>query len=164
MPVVRRQLSMYVPSDSAKAIEDVRALVDPIQHSLIPAHVTLCREDELSDFSAIQSRLENIPCTPIALTFGRPVAFFAHGLLLPCIAGEPQFRCLREYILGTQNIKDQKPHLTLAHPRNSKSPGNSLDHALRLPATLQLILPTICLIAQEDAKPWQVLRVYELAV
>lgn len=163
MPVIRRQLSMYVPSDSAKAIENVRAIVDPMQHSLISAHVTLCKEDELLDFASIQSRLEHIPFAPIALTFGRPVEFFAHGLLLPCIAGEQQFRALREYILGSQNIKDQKPHMTLAHPRNPKSPGNSLAHALRLPATIHLVFPTIRLIEQEDTKPWQVLHVYELA-
>ena len=44
----RIQLTLFVPPPNAELIESVRRLVDPIQHQLIPAHVTLCREDEFA--------------------------------------------------------------------------------------------------------------------
>jgi hypothetical protein len=51
---VRKQLSMYDPSGAAQDIEAVRKVVDPIQNSLIPAHITLCREDELCDLAKLK--------------------------------------------------------------------------------------------------------------
>lgn len=160
--MVRRQLSLYVPGTLSDAIEEVRAMVDPVQHGLIPAHVTLCREDELVDFVDMAGRLASIPLAPVALTFGPAVAFFGHGLLLPCVQGEPEFLALREHILGSKQIKDQKPHMTLAHARNPRSAGNSLAAALRLPSTIALVFPVIHLIEQEDAKPWRVLDTYQM--
>ncbi|MEQ1633746.1 MAG: hypothetical protein ABL997_15305 [Planctomycetota bacterium] len=44
---MRTQLSLFVPPPHDVLVESVRAVVDPVQHALIPAHVTLCREDEL---------------------------------------------------------------------------------------------------------------------
>lgn len=163
MSNTRRQLSLYVPTHLAAAIEDVRERVDPVQTALIPAHVTLCREDELLlDFTAIERRLKSVPYAAPALTFGRPIKFSSHGILLPCVDGESQFRSLREYILGSQNAKELLPHMTLAHPRNPKSCGKSLEHALCLPETIHLVFPTIHLIEQEDARPWQVLNAFAL--
>lgn len=49
---LRSQLSLFVPpiigGDTRVDIEAIRCIVDPVQHRLIPAHVTLCREDELT--------------------------------------------------------------------------------------------------------------------
>lgn len=41
-PAMRIQLSMYVPQTASALLEEVCQLLDPIQASLIPAHVTLC--------------------------------------------------------------------------------------------------------------------------
>ncbi len=160
--MIRRQLSLYVQGVLSQAIEDVRAMVDPVQHRLIPAHVTLCREDELLGLTGLEGRLASLPLAPITLTFGRPLVFSGHGLLLPCIQGEPEFRALREYILGSKSIKDHKPHMTLAHPRNPRSAGNSLATALRLSGTIELVFSAIHLIEQETAQPWRVLGTYPL--
>jgi 2'-5' RNA ligase len=159
---IRKQLSMYVPSDVAKAIEGVRKVVDPIQSSLIPAHITLCREDELYDLSKLKDRLSNIAVKPLTLSFGKPEVFSGHGLLLNCVEGEEEFRFLREYLLISKNIRNQKPHITLAHPRNPKSIGNLLSNTLKLAEIIKITFPTIYLIEQEGDGPWQVLERYEL--
>lgn len=162
MPESRKQLSMYVPPAAAVKIEAVRRVADPIQSGLIPAHVTLCREDELDDLESVRARLCRPSFGPLALRFGRPVAFSGHGILLECVGGEEQFRALREYLLASSNIRDQPPHITLAHPRNPKSSGNLLSNASALPQVIEVTFPSVCLIAQEGNNPWQLLENYEL--
>ncbi len=159
---IRQQLSMYVPTDAAKEIEEVRKIVDPIQSRLIPAHITLCREDELGDFSTLKARLSNIPFKPLTLSFGKPEIFSDYGLLLNCITGEDKFRFLREYLLASKNIRNQTPHVTLAHPRNPKATGNSPVNTARLPEIITITFLTIYLIEQERNEPWQLLERYEL--
>jgi 2'-5' RNA ligase len=153
---------MYVPEDVAKAIEDVRKTVDPMQSRLIPAHITLCREDELEDNSKLHDRLSNIPFKPLTLRFGRPEIFSGHGLLLNCVEGADQFRMLREYLLDSKNIRNQMPHITLAHPRNPKADGNLLGATAALPDIITIKFSTIYLIEQEAGEPWRILARYEL--
>jgi 2'-5' RNA ligase len=162
MHEIRKQLSLYVPANAAKEIEDVRKIVDPIQSNLIPAHITLCRDDELNDLAAIKARLTHIPLKPITLRFGRPEVFSGHGLLLNCVDGEDEFRLLREYLLASKNIKNLRPHITLAHPRNPKSDGDLLGNTSRLPEMIEITFPSIYLIEQTRNEPWRVLEKYEL--
>lgn len=162
MPDHRKQLSMYVPPDAAREIEAVRKVVDPIQSSLIPAHMTLCREDELGDLASVRARLRSVPFKPLTLRFGKAAVFLGHGLLLECIEGEGQFRALREYLLASSQIRNQKPHITLAHPRNPRSSENSLSNAAMLPEVIEVTFPSIYLIEQAGNEPWQLLEEYGL--
>jgi 2'-5' RNA ligase len=162
MPAIRKQLSMYVPENAAKAIEEVRKTVDPIQSALIPAHITLCREDELDDLSKLHDRLSSIPFKPLTLRFGKPEIFSGRGLLLNCVEGADDFRLLREYLLDSKNIKNQMPHITLAHPRNPKSAGNLLSAAAALPDVITINFPAIYLIEQKAIAPWRILARYHL--
>lgn len=159
---MRKQLSMFVPPGGATEIEDVRRLLDPIQHGLIPAHITLCREDELADLSVTQQRLNNIPLPPLTLRFGKPEIFSGHGVLLHCVEGEDAFRALREYLLDSKDIHTQRPHITLAHPRNPKAPGNTLDHAARLREGITITFPAVFMIEQVGSAPWRVLSEHQL--
>ena len=158
----RQQLSMFVPVQAATELEQVRRVVDPVQSSLIPAHITLCREDELRGLPAIRNRLQNLHLPAISLSFAPAEIFYEHGLIMHCIAGEHAFLHLREFVLDSKNIRAQHPHLTLAHPRNPKAPGNSLEVAANLPTPLQLVFPSICLIEQSGDYPWRVLEAYAL--
>jgi len=164
MRKTRRQLSLYLPGDAGIELEAVRRILDPIQSRLIPAHVTLCREDEISRISEskVQDRLANPRLRPITLRFGRPEAFSGHGVLLSCIAGENEFRALREQLLGSREIRDPRPHITLAHPRNPKSPGNCLSNASRLPEVTSITFSTVRLIEQKGSEPWRLLQTFEL--
>lgn len=51
MPRTRRQVSLYLPEPARSIVGAARARADPIQHELIPAHVTLCRDDEATDWA-----------------------------------------------------------------------------------------------------------------
>jgi 2'-5' RNA ligase len=162
LPAARKQLSMYVPESVAKIIEIVRKTVDPIQSALIPAHITLCREDELEDNSKLHDRLSSISFKPLTLRFGRPEIFLDHGLLLNCIEVADEFCLLREYLLDSKSIRNQTPHITLAHPRNPKSYGNSLGATAALPDIITINFSTIYLIEQEASEPWRIFARYEL--
>jgi hypothetical protein len=163
MPQTRRQLSLFVPEADAAGLEAARRALDPVQSRLIPAHVTLCREDELAQVSErdLLARLEPAGLAPITLTFGAPEPFAGHGILLNGTAGEAEYHALRERLLGT-GARRAHPHITLAHPRNPRAPGNSLERAARLLPGLRLTFSTVALIEQDEARPWRVLRSFAL--
>lgn len=160
----RRQLSLYVPEHSAIALEVVRRTLDPVQHGLIPAHVTLCRDDEVANLSSssVARALSAPDVGPLTLSFGRPVTFDGHGVLLPCTSGEDQFALLRERLLGSASLRRQAPHITLAHPRNPQSLSYDLDCVLNLPSEIVLTLPVVSLIKQINGEAWRVLEEYRL--
>ena len=163
-PPTRVQLSLFVPPPAAAVLEAVRRQVDPVQARLIPAHVTLCREDELDGLApeVLAARCAAPGVSPLELVFGRPEAFHGHGILLPCTAGEPAYRALRERLLGGSAIRRAEPHLTLAHPRNPRVPGDTLAIAQALPDGLSITFGVARLIAQDPGAPWRVLAEYPL--
>lgn len=162
MNVVRKQLSLYAPGPEAISIEEIRETVDPVQFRLIPAHVTLCREDELTDLPPVRARLLDNRLAPVRLCFGGVEVFHGHGLLLHCREGEAAFHALREAVLGTTDIRAHRPHLTLAHPRNPKAAGNSYETAAKLPNPLEITFSSVFLIEQTDGGPWDVLERFPL--
>ena len=161
----RRQLSMYVPAPDGVQLELVRRALDPVQAALIPAHVTLCRDDEMDRLSAvdIEAGLESSGSIPLTLSFGPPVTFEGHGVLLPCVAGEDDFHRLRAHVLGTAGIRRLIPHITLAHPRNPPAASGRLAGAMGLPASLSYTFSIVGLIEQVGASPWRLLREFGLA-
>jgi 2'-5' RNA ligase len=156
---------MYVPREAAGEIEAVRAILDPVQRALIAAHVTLCREEELDEVAqaTLHDRLANLRYEPITLRFGRPERFFDHGILLECIDGQDEFRMLRDDLLGSKTIRTQRPHITLAHPRNAKALGNSMVNASKMRDDISITFRTIQLIEQQSNQPWQLLSSFDFA-
>ncbi|QSQ23234.1 2'-5' RNA ligase family protein [Pyxidicoccus parkwayensis] len=165
MQATRRQLTLFVPGPLAEEIEAVRHVVDPVQKRLIPAHVTLCREDELGGRSEgeLDALLVAPHLKPVTLRFGEPEAFYEHGIVMYCIEGLEDFQALRQSILGAHGLKVHRPHLTLAHPRNPRAPGNALERAAGLRSLPPITFKTLCLIEQTAGSPWQVLRSVELS-
>lgn len=163
-PPTRLQLSLYVPPPVAALLEAVRVRVDPVQARLIPAHVTLCREDELGGLTpeALAARCAARDIAPLTLGFGRPEGFQGHGILLRCTTGEPAYHALRQRLLGGGAIRRAKPHLTLAHPRNPQVPGDTLAIAATLPEGLRITFDVARLIEQAPGAPWRVLAEFPL--
>ncbi|HEY1092457.1 MAG TPA: 2'-5' RNA ligase family protein [Burkholderiaceae bacterium] len=161
----RNQLTLFVPPSQAVEIERVRSVVDPIQFNLIAAHVTLAREDEfdLDGVEALKARLQASALGPLVLSFGAPQIFSGHGILLPCTAGEREFRALRQAVLGVASVRHQEPHITLAHPRNPRASGNTLAKVTAQAQQLTLSFTSICLIQQQDGAPWRVLERFPLS-
>lgn len=162
--LIRNQLSLYVPEPEARAIESARRVLDPIQRSLIPAHVTLCREDELAQLEpgVRESRLADSLAGPLTLHFGKAEPFHGHGILLPCTGGEADFHSLRERLLGSREIRRLAPHITLAHPRNPKAAGNALSTAFMLPERITVTFRSVNLIEQAGASAWRVVDTFGL--
>jgi hypothetical protein len=160
--MTRIQLSLYVPLPHSDAIEAVRRVVDPVQFGLIPAHVTLCREDELASFAGWRERLETLPPEAIRLhlRFGRAVSFSGHGILLQCMEGIEAYRELRRRILGSSAVREMQPHLTLAHPRNPQAPGNTIEATFELPPSFEIAFDSVKLIEQVDSGPWKTLAIH----
>ncbi|WP_053333529.1 2'-5' RNA ligase family protein [Gemmatimonas phototrophica] len=160
----RSQLSLFVPPNIGADIEAVRRTVDPVQHRLIPAHVTLCREDELTGLSLAElaALVDHVRPGPVTLQFGPPERFGEHGIMLPCFSGTVAFQSLREILLGTRHARSHAPHLTLAHPRNPKAPGNTLKSAATLRDGLSVTFPEVHLIEQVDDAPWVVRGTFPL--
>lgn len=161
---VRVQLRLYVPEPQAAIIHAVRRILDPLQSRLIPAHATLCREDELATIPplVLRSRLARLPMTSLTLRFGRPQPFSGHGILLPCEVGAEQFVMLRQHLLGAADVRRLAPHITLAHPRNPKVPGNSIAVAESLPDRISISFCAIRWIEQFEGTPWNVLETYAI--
>lgn len=160
---VRRQLSLFVADRDAVAIERLREQLDPLQFALIPAHVTLCREEDLVDVTEAQLDERLVGAAAIILGFGPAQAFSTHGILLPCIEGEAHFQALRSRISGGGSKRHQSPHITLAHPRNPKATGNSLQAAAALGRETHCRFDRLNLVEQNAGNPWRVLRSWRLA-
>ena len=161
----RVQLSLFVPPLIADRLEQVRELLDPVQAQLIPAHVTLCREDELQDidFADLGAIVASSGAGAIRLKFGGPEVFQGHGVLLPCIEGEEEFHEVRCRLLGYRSVRRHAPHITLAHPRNPRSPQNSVANHLAVQAGLVITFAEVQHIRQEASMPWRVLARHALA-
>ena len=163
---VRRQLTLFLAGEMAATVEAVRRVVDPEQYRLIPAHVTLCREEEIAGIpiEELEARIAAGPARRITREFGRAELFDGHGIQVRCVAGGAEYQALRELVLGSREIARPRPHVTLAHPRNPRAPGNSLEAAQALPPRWQARLAWIHLIAQEGAQPWRRLAMFDLSV
>ncbi|MEO7793705.1 MAG: 2'-5' RNA ligase family protein, partial [Thermoanaerobaculia bacterium] len=154
----------FLVGETAAPVEAVRRVVDPVQYRLIPAHVTLCREEEVAALpeEEIEARLASGPARRLMLEFGSPEPFLGHGIRLKCVAGGTDYQRLRELVLGSKEIARPRPHITLAHPRNPPDAGNSLEIASKLPQRWQARFSWLHLIEQEGVQPWRRLAMFDL--
>jgi hypothetical protein len=153
----RIQLSLFVPEPAASDLEAVRRLLDPVQARLIRAHVTLCREDELEGLgdAALEARVRAFEPGALTLRFGPPELFHEHGVLLPCVEGQEAFQALRRWVLSPRTVRAHAAHITLAHPRNRKAPGNTPMNAASLERGLAVTFPTVARIRQTGSAAWE---------
>lgn|GEM_PF-364947 len=155
----RRQLTLFATEPWRSRLNELRRLLDPVQASLISAHVTLCREDEIEylETDSIVRRIKSWAHGPLILAFGLPRRFSGHGVLLPCERGSDQFHSLRQWLLQRQDVRAHEAHLTLAHPRNPPSAGNTEASLQSCPPALQLQFPSVALIEQQGSADWRVI-------
>ena len=164
MNTSRDQLSLFLSGPGANAVNACRAVLDPVQAHLIPAHVTVCREDELGELLSLgaedlRARLQG--CASLTLSFGPPERFGGHGVLLPCTGGQTQLDDLRRRLLRRDEVRAQPAHITLAHPRNPRAPGNADE----LPAPVQAApwtLSDLRWIRQVDGGVWATVARFSL--
>lgn len=136
-------------------IEELRVRFNPVQAQLIPAHVTLCREDEVEDWSQLEERIKNLLPILVTIGFGSPVRD-GNLVLLPAISGIEQFDQLRYRLLadGIKKPRIQLPHITIIHPRNGICTDAVYEEILRRLYPFEWDFRKICLIKQNDGGPW----------
>ncbi len=149
----RRQASLFL--SGFPEIEEFRHRFNPAQAALIPAHVTLCREDEVEDWSALQDRIRAVGPIDITIEFGIPIRQ-EHFVYLPVVESTVRFENLRLALLGTptQSPRLHLPHLTIIHPRNGVCTDAIFQELLRHFVPFSASFCEISLIEQRDGGPW----------
>jgi len=158
--VIRRQASLYIPEPARYEIDVVRKRADPVQFSLIPAHVTLCREDEVLDWSEFVDRVRCLGRFELSLEFGSPLELDDGCVLLPCVKGKSLFNQLRGALLSSGGVAPRvsDPHITLLHPRNAVT-GQSIEWLLESLTHLRSIgFSSLNIIEQQGGSAWRVLH------
>ncbi len=161
---IRQQLTLFVDKKDASEIESIRKKFNPKQQQLIDAHVTLCREDEITNIDKVLDNLHNLDISTITIQFGQATRFDNKGALLPASGDNEQFQQLRKKILTALNMpmRRHEPHITLMHPRNSNCTDETLEEikSVNLPTSLKF--DTVSLIEQIDGGQWQIINRFNL--
>ncbi|AEE54176.1 2'-5' RNA ligase family protein [Haliscomenobacter hydrossis] len=165
MPQKRIQLSLFVDESASSSIESIRATFNPAQYVLIPAHVTLCREDELEQIDQVIQNLQRLNQDSITIDFG-PVIRFSEGkgVLIPAIGPNESFQQLRANILQgiIENPRLPEPHITLMHPRNATCTDEIFAQIAQYSLPRKITFKKISLIEQEIGMKWCILDEFHL--
>ena len=160
---MRRQLSLFLPPDQSSVVEPIRQRLDPLQHAMIPAHVTLCRDDELATWPPVRDRLASLKSISITMQFGYPHVLPDGCVLLRPTHGIEQYQHLRRSVLGP-SANAHGAHLTLLHPRNSAGVTYDLAEISHALTGLTATFRTIALVEQGESGKWVVQQEYGAAI
>lgn len=161
----RRQLTLFVNKADAAQIEEIRTRYNPLQQQLIAAHVTLCREDEITDIDLVLDNLKKMSQKAITIIFGVPIRFDNDkGVLIPVAGPNEAFHLLRKEVLKglADDPRQHEPHITLMHPRNSTCTDKIFEAIKMVNLPKQFNFNTISLIEQTDGGPWITLNTFTL--
>lgn len=161
---VRYQLTLFV-TESADTIELVRRNYNPLQADLIPAHVTLCRENELANLKDIERNLSLLYLPPVTVEFGTPKRFADDkGLLLPGTGPNTEYHELRKKLLKTtaEEYHPNEPHITLIHPRNGTCTDAIYQEVMKMQFPASITFDECCLVKQEGNNVWEIIRRFPL--
>jgi len=165
MIVIRRQLTLFL-SDPQGIVEKIRAEFNPIQYELIPAHVTLCREDEIESIEKVIKNVKSITIdNPLTIEFGRPERFDnGKGLLIPSKGDCRDFQQLRKNVLkGIDEFpRKHRPHITLMHPRNSTCTDEIFNKVKESKFPEVLSFEKISLIEQKEGSQWRTINQFSI--
>lgn len=161
---IRRQLTLFL-QDNFETIEKIRLKFNPKQFELIKAHVTLCREDEIENLDKILNNLSSLNGQEITIRFENPTRFDnGKGVFLKAHSDLKEFENLRKKIL--QNIiekpREQIPHITLMHPRNSTCNDEIFDQINQEIFPSTITFTKISLIEKRNDDEWKVLKNFSL--
>ena len=163
--VIRTQLTLFI-SEGGETIEEIRKQFNPAQHSLIPAHVTLCREEEIASLDLIVENIKSIKTvTPIRIEFGPPERFNdGRGVLVPGRGDNTEFLEMRRRVLtGSSHLPEkQLPHMTLMHPRNSTCTDAIFNQIRKYALPGSITFTKISLIEQRNGGRWKIIEEFPL--
>lgn len=161
---IRRQLTLFL-TDNFDTIENVRQKYNPAQFELIKAHVTLCREDEIENLEQVLQNLSDLKALEISIQFEGPLRFDdGKGVYLKSCSNSGEFDNLRHQVLKNviDNPRQQLPHITLMHPRNSTCYDEIFELISREEFPSNISFKTISLIEQRNNGKWEVIERFSL--
>lgn len=153
----RRQASLYLPDgNDRRRIEILRRRFNPAQAALIPAHVTLCREGEVTDWEALAARAQDLRPIKVSLRFGPPVRE-GNLVFLPATGPVAQFDDLRAALLSSGGTPPRRetPHITLVHPRNGTCDDAAFRDIRAAAVPFTAVFNMIMLIEQRNGGVWR---------
>ena len=163
--IKRQQLTLFLKEKEALLIEKIRQQYNPLQYELIKAHVTLCREDELTQIDSVIENLATNAHKCFELQFDKPARFDdGKGLVLAALPNQEVFFALRAGILKGLVTEPRKPmpHITLIHPRNGICTNEIFQQVLQNDLPRKFHFDQISLIEQVNGRPWKILREFQL--
>jgi len=156
----RRQVPLYVPRAEQARIEGIRQQFNSAQFALIAAHVTLFRDEDVHDWSEVQTRASEIGSIHVPLRFGPPVQD-GDLVYLPALGSTQAFDELRIRILNNEHCRNQEPHITLVHPRNGTCTTEQFDTIRSLiTAEFTVLFQSLTFIEQVAGGPWHNLHTF----
>lgn len=157
---IRRQATLYFNQPPTGLIES-RLRYNPVQANLIAPHVTLCREDEVTDWSAFEQRVAARLPIKLHMKFGEPTKN-GNSVLLPAITGALEFAALRRDLLfdGASEPRPMNAHVTIIHPRNGVCTEEIFAEIKRLLLPFEATFREVSLIEQHQGGPWKTLSRY----
>jgi 2'-5' RNA ligase len=160
MPQIRRQLTLFL-RNNYETIERIRATFNPVQHGLIAAHVTLCRDEEIESIEGIIENMTSIQLkTPVTIQFDTVERFAdGQGVLIPTKGLNNSFQELRKVVLGVNELtKEQQSHITLMHPRNANCTDEIFEQIRKCELPSALDFDRVSLIEQIDGSKWKTIQ------
>ncbi len=165
MPKIRRQLTLFL-TEQNENIEKIRAEFNPIQYHLIPAHITLCREDEIEALEKVITNIASIKLNnPIKIKLQAVERFQnGQGVFIPGKNHNDDFEQLRASILKgiISPPRFQLPHITLMHPRNSQCTDEIFKQIKNYKLPHEISFNEITLIEQVDESPWKLINSFPI--
>ena len=156
----RRQVSLFVPHGARAVLDDVRARADPVQHGLIPAHVTLVRDEDVADWGVVRGRLAGLADLDLRLVVTGLELEHWGGAYLRLDDPDGAFAACRANLLGDQPGRDriQTPHVTLMHPRNRATFGMDPAELRGVVFPEELRFGRATFIEQFGGGPWRIVE------
>lgn len=160
----RRQLTLFLPEACSEVIEKIRQHYNPVQYSLIKAHLTLCREDEIENLSQVLHTLSQLKEPSFSMQFQGATRFEqGKGVWLQA-KDAIAFNSLRKKVLHSVIAEpgEQIPHITLLHPRNGSCTDDKFIQICKETFPSSIKFDQISLIEQVDGGKWDLLQVFNL--
>ena len=161
MEVSRRQATLFLRG--CCEVEKIREEFNPKQARLVGAHVTLLREDEVSDWDALAVRLRASVRHTVTLEFGLPRRD-GNLLYMPNIGPTAEFDQLRHVLLSNSRdpVRKYDPHVTLIHPRNGVCTDVIFETISSNFKPFSYTFDGISFIRQENGGVWEITEKFDL--
>ena len=162
----RVQATLFIDEPFKESIEKIRRKYNPEQYSLIGCHITLLRDDELTDIENVTKNLSELNEYMLEINFGNlRRSDDGKGVLIEGKGSNHSFHSLREKLLantGINNISILHPHITLIHPRNGNCTDEIFEELKKQKLPSKIPFKTVSIIEQLNGGKWNIVNQFNL--